>query len=221
MFVRLLFLLLLALNIGVGAWLVFGDGQVVARPPVTDPGVPELKLLSERDGPGSGQAAGREQPVSARAAKAGDRCLAIGPFDTLSDTRDVIDALSAHVPRIQYRQEQTTQSSGWWVYLPPLPSRDQALGVARQLTDKGISDYYVVTAGDRQNTISLGLYHDQGNALRRQQQLVALGFHPQVKQRTETLPQYWVDIALPADPGFHWHQDLKRDDVKAHSINCF
>jgi hypothetical protein len=35
------------------------------------------------------------------------------------------------------------------------------------------------------------------------------------------LPEYWVDIALPADPGFDWHAYLKRDDIKAQSIDCF
>ena len=49
MFVRLLFLLLLALNIGVTAWLfLVPQPQARAFAP-TDPGVAELVLLSERD----------------------------------------------------------------------------------------------------------------------------------------------------------------------------
>ncbi len=213
MFVRLLFLLLIALNAGVGAWLAFGHPPAAALPPATDPGVPELQLL------GGGSHA--DAKTQGGVAQGDGKCLRIGPFDTQSDTRDALKALAPHVAAIQYRQEQTTQSTGWWVYLPPLSSRDQALAMARKLSAKGVSDYYVVTAGDRQNTISLGLFHDQDNARRRQQKLVDLGFQPQVQERTETLPQYWVDIALPRKPGFDWHAVLKRDDVKATPSSCF
>ena len=47
MFLRLLFVLLIALNIAVGAWLVLGQDDVHVRS-VTDPGVPVLHLLTER-----------------------------------------------------------------------------------------------------------------------------------------------------------------------------
>lgn len=216
MFFRLLFLLLIALNVGVAAWLAFGHPVRVAPPPA-DPGVAELKLLSERDGKAAAAAPAKPE----RARRASDRCLAIGPFDTQSDTRAVVDALTPHVPRIQFRQEQTTQSTGWWVYLPAFPSRDDALATARRLSAKGVHDYYVVTAGDRQNTISLGLFHDPDNARRRQQALVALGFQPKLSERTETLPQYWVDIAMPAAAGFDWHRYVDRPGVGAQAVDCF
>ena len=220
MFVRLLLLLLIALNIGVAGWLVFGHAPVRTWPPRTDPGVPELKLLSEQAVPVPAGSAG--SPASPAVAVEGDgKCLRIGPFDTQSDTRDAVRALTPHVADIQFQQEQVTQSTGWWVYLPPLPSRDKALAVARQLSDKGVNDYYVVTAGDRQNTISLGLYHDPDNARRREKQLVNLGFQPQLQERTETLPQYWVEIALPRKPGFDWHDYVKQGDVKASPASCF
>lgn len=222
MFVRLLFLLLIALNVGVGAWLAFGDGGKRPMPVAADPGVPELHLLSEgRSHAGVPQAVSHPSEARKHAVQAGSRCLSIGPFDTQSDTRDAVRALTAHVADIQYRQEQTTQSSGWWVYLPPLSSRDQALAMARKLSAKGVSDYYVVTAGDRQNTISLGLFHDPDNARRRQQKLIDLGFKPELKERTETLPEYWVDIALPADPKFDWRVYVPRADVSAKPVSCF
>ena len=122
MFFRLLFLLLIALNIGAGAWLAFGPAPARTFPPATDPGVPELKLLSEQGM--QSPAALAAQRARAKAEKGDGRCLRIGPFDTKSDTRDAIHDLGPHVADIQYRQEQTTQSTGWWVYLPPLASRD-------------------------------------------------------------------------------------------------
>ena len=44
-----LFVLLLALNIGAGCWLLFAAPREPAALPATDPGVPSLQLLSERD----------------------------------------------------------------------------------------------------------------------------------------------------------------------------
>ena len=204
MFVRLLFLLLIALNIGVGAWLVFGHAPVRALPPAPIRACRSCKLLSEQ-AVAVLPAALAAQRVPRRRREGDGKCLRIGPFDTQSDTRDAIHALTPHVADIQYRQEQTTQSTGWWVYLPPLPSRDQALAVARQLSAKGVSDYYVVTAGRSPEHHLAGPVPRPGQRQRRQKQLVDLGFQPQMQERTETLPQYWVDIALPRKPGFDWH----------------
>jgi hypothetical protein len=218
MFLRLLFLLLIALNAGVAGWLLFGR-SAAPLPPATDPGVPELQLLSERAGAALPRAAASVPESPAQ--RSLDRCLSIGPFDTQADTRVAIDALTPHVPRIQYRELQTTQSRGWWVFLPPLASREAALSAARALSAKGISDYYVVTAGDQQNTVSLGLFHDPDNARRRRDQLVKLGFQPQLAERTETLPVYQVDFALPAAPGFDWRAYVGASDIQAQPISCF
>ena len=215
MFYRLLFLLLVAFNIGVAAWLAFGRAPVAPLPLATDPGVPELKLLSERAGTPSAV------PES-RAALASDRCESIGPFPTQVDMRAAMQTLTPHVPRIQYREEQTHQSRGFWVYLPALPTRDAALATARALSAKNVRDYYVVTAGDQQNTISLGLFHDRANADNRRAQIASLGFNPQVTERMETLPVYWVDFALPPQPGFDWRTWLPgRSDLQMQTVNCF
>jgi hypothetical protein len=105
--------------------------------------------------------------------------------------------------RIRTRETRATQTRGYWVFLPAMASREEALGVARQLSGKGVRDYYVVTAGDQQNTVSLGLFRDQGNAERRRAEIAALGLAPKVNARTEELPVYWLDFALagtePAD----------------------
>lgn len=220
MFLRLLFLLLLALNAGVAGWLLFGH-HAAPLPTPTDPGVAELRLLSERPGSAEVQAAGLTQASRPKAALASDRCLSIGPFTTQADTRNAVDALTPHVARIQFREQQATQSRGWWVFLPAFRSREDAVATARELSAKGVHDYYVVTAGDQQNTVSLGLFHDPDNAKRRRDQLVALGFQPQLAERTETLPVYRVDFALPSAPGFDWHNYVSAAGIDAQPVGCF
>lgn len=202
MFVRALFLLLLALNIGGACWLAFANRPASDAAPAADPGVARLELLSERDRGVVDQAelAGPpESPVDL----ANDQCRRFGPFPTQADARAAMNALTPSTKRIRMREEHATQTRGYWVYLPAMPTREQALAAARSLSAKGVRDYYVVTAGDQQNTVSLGLFRDQGNAERRRAEIAALGLSPKVNARTEDLPAYWLDFALvgaePAD----------------------
>ncbi len=223
MFIRLLFLLLVALNLGAGAWLVFGRTPAPTLPPVTDPGVPELRLLSETHRPVHARKVPAVPATAATTAPhSGDACSTLGPFMTAVDMRAAMQALSPHVARIQYHEEATPRSHGYWVYLPAAPDREGALDAARRLADKGIHDYYVVTAGDSQNTISLGLFNDRSNAEKRLAQLQALDFAAKVEQRIDTESAYWIDYAVPADATFDWKAWLPgRNDLQSKSIDCF
>lgn len=213
MIVRLLCLLLFALNLGAAAWLLFGRAPPAPLPPPTDPGVSELKLLSEA---GHGTRTTRAAPLAA------DRCTTLGPFDTDVDMRAAMQALTSHVARIQFRVEQVTQSHGFWVYLPAAPTREGALAEARQLAAKGVRDYYVVTAGDQQNTVALGLFTDMQNASKRQAELAKQGFTAKVEQRTDTGSAWWVDYAVPVASRFQWQAWLPgRNDLTSHPVACF
>ena len=221
MFVRALFLLLLAANLGAASWLVFAPNTQATQAPASDAGVPRLVLLSERD---HGEAA---QELSAapesRADQGNDECHSIGTFPTQADVRSAITALTPLTRRIQFREAHATQARGYWVYLPAFTTREQALTAARQLSSKGVRDYYVVTAGDQQNTISLGLFRDQGNAERRRAEIAALGFTPQSIARTEELPVYWLDFATDRTHPLDWRTKLGAGAaaLKEQPIACF
>ena len=228
MFVRLLFLLLLALNLGAGVWLLFGHAPAAPLPPATDPGVAELRLWSEipKSARPADTSPGAPPLASAVAVAAspltGETCKTVGPFMTTADMRSAMQTLSPRVARIQYREEQVSRSHGYWVYLPAVASREAALDEARQLAAKDIHDYYVVTAGDSQNTISLGLFNDEGNANKRLAMLVGKGFPAKVEQRIDTEPAYWLDYAVPEGSAFDWQARLPgRNDLKSKSIDCF
>lgn len=197
MFVRALFVLLLALNIGAGCWLLFAAPHRDATLPPTDPGVPALQLLSERDAAIAHPEL--DSVPESEADLANDVCRTLGPFQTQADARAAATALRPLVKRSRTRETKQTQTRGYWVYFAAAPSREAALVTARQLADKKVRDYYVVTAGEQQNMISLGLFRDQNNAERRRADLAALGFEPKVATRTEDLPAYWIDFALSGE----------------------
>jgi len=248
MVLRLLFVLLIALNIAVGAWLWLGQDDVHGRS-ASDPEVPTLHLLAERPAPPASapEAAASVQPPAAATAPAQPAapasvavktpppalpstpsrsntytCISIGPFATPVDLHNARNALTAQAARMRQRQEQTTQTRGWWVYLPASASRDQALAQARRLSAANISDYFVVGAGGQPNTISLGLFKDPANARKRRDEVVAAGFPAQMTERTETVPEYWLDLAVADAAHLDWRGRLRNaGGIGSHSTGCF
>ncbi|KZC38998.1 MULTISPECIES: SPOR domain-containing protein [Rhodanobacter] len=229
MFLRLLFVLLTALNIAVGAWLLLGQPYARGGMP-SDPGVTELRLLSELPVPGPAAAATAAIPAAATAAVPAAAtpprhlsysCLALGPFATPQDLRSARQALSAQTVRMRSRQEQASQTSGWWVYLPAAGSRAQALAVARQLAARNIDDYFVVSAGDQPNTISLGLFKDPANARKRRDEVTAAGFPARMSERSESVPEYWLDLVVADGGNFDWRSRVRTAGIDARGTGCF
>lgn len=225
MFLRLLFVLLTALNIAVGAWLLLGQPYARGGTP-SDPGVAELRLLSELPSPGPAATATVPAPAPAPATVAPPRnlsysCLALGPFATPQDLRNARQALSAQATRMRSRQEQASQTSGWWVYLPAAGSRTQALAVARQLAARSINDYFVVSSGDQPNTISLGLFKDPANARKRRDEVTAAGFPARMSERSESVPEYWLDLVVADGGNFDWRSRVRTSGIGSHSTGCF
>lgn len=226
MFPRLLFVFLSALNIAVGAWLVLGQPYARGGNP-SDPGVPELRLLSELPestvAPSEsvhGLADASPSPATPRGSIS-PSCLALGPFATPQDLRRARQALGAQVERMRARQEQTRQASGWWVYLPAAGSRTKALELARQLGAHNIHDYFVVSSGDQPNTVSLGLFRDPDNARKRRDAVVAAGFPARMSERSETVPEYWLDLVVADGARFDWRRRIDAAGVGSHSTGCF
>ncbi|MFC5437128.1 SPOR domain-containing protein [Rhodanobacter umsongensis] len=222
MFLRLLFVLLSALNIAVGAWLLLGQPYARGGNP-TDPGVAELRLLSEM--PEADIRASTPATVVAPATAAEPEpsysCVALGPFATPQDLRNARRALATQATRMRSRQEQASQANGWWVYLPAAGSRAQALEQARQLGAHHIGDYFVVSSGDQPNTISLGLFKDPANARKRRDEVAAAGFPARMSERSESVPEYWLDLVVADRGRFDWRSRVAASGIGSHSTGCF
>jgi len=217
MILRLLFVLLSALNIAVAAWVWLGQPYAATARPVTDAGVPELKLLADLPvaAPVAPVATMRAGTVTEH-----QRCMALGPFATPQDLRRTRQVLVASLLRTRFRQEQVAQSSTWWVYLPPAANRAAALANARQLDARHIADYFVVGTGEQSNSVSLGVFKDPANARRRLDEVRAAGFPARMIERVQNAPQYWLDVVVPAGRPFD-AAALGADAPRGHSIGCF
>ncbi len=217
MILRGLVVVLVCLNLGIAAWWVAQPGSVPMPPPPVDAGVGGLVLLGEAEAPPSpDQMELGAVPVPMPDAAA---CLTLGPFSTPAELRAAMAALTPGVARIQFREVAATELRGYRVYLPASGSREAALATARRLAAQGVRDYYVVTAGEQENTVSLGLFRDLANAEKRRAELGGLGFQAVLEPRTEDAAQWWIDLA--AEPGFDWRALLPRTaGVEARTVAC-
>lgn len=218
MLLRALILLLLCMNVGVAAWWATHRDPVPAVLPATDTGVASLTLLSEAPRPPVAVTDAEELSADPQQLDARAVCLSLGPFASSAEVRRAMNTLLPKVERIQFREVPALAIRGYRVFLPPAGSRAEALEAGRALAAKGISDYYVVTAGDQQNTISLGLFRDVVNANKRHDEVAALGYNPIVEARTEAAPQWWIDLAAP--PGFDWQALLPDTELQAKAMPC-
>ncbi|MEM1090308.1 MAG: SPOR domain-containing protein [Pseudomonadota bacterium] len=211
---RGVFFALLLANLG---YYAFGTTQTrrgpVALPPLP-PGVAELKLIAEREAEmlvTDGDLGGNLT----------SECFSLGPFTNQSDLRRAAQAMSPYVGASRQRQDQRLVDRGFWVYLPAVATREEAINQARSLSEAGLNDYYVVTGGDRENTVSLGLFREQNNAMRRRRSLQALGFEAEIARRQEEAVVYWFDYRRAGDEA-PWKEVLASlKSVGQKPIPCF
>ena len=73
-------------------------------------------------------------------------------------------------------QRQVEHVSGYWVYIPPLPTRVEVDRKIAQLKARGVTEYFVVQeAGPAHNAISLGIFKSADAAQKFLQNLMQKG----------------------------------------------
>jgi hypothetical protein len=212
------------------------------------PDVPTLTLLSERDEatmrqlvqepvpasvpapvPTSGQplatATDADASVTPALPDLQSLCKRLGPFDAQTSAQSALGKIAALASKAQIQQIDDMQASGYWVYLPSqkvgADGRDAALVMARQLSAAKVRDYYVVTTGENENTISLGVFRDAFNADKRMAEVAALGFYPKRQERGEPIKRFYVEYTVDANRQTLMGQLIGRfNGLRNEAINC-
>ncbi len=148
-------------------------------------------------------------------------CFSIGPLNSLLAQQRAEDRLRAYTIRLRSRQTVAERDRGWWVYLPS-GSRGEALDLTRTLTEAGLDDFFVVTHGEMQNVVSVGLFENIDNARARLRQVRAAGFNAQLEIRREDTPQFWVDYEAEPGANVPWEFIIEASAGAQHRpIPCF
>lgn len=103
-------------------------------------------------------------PAAPPAAKKPPVCLEWGPFagNELARAGRALGALNLN-DRVS--RKPILEAGGYWVYIPPLGSRQAALSKIAELKRLGVSDYLLIQGGGQwQNAISLGVLSTEAAA---------------------------------------------------------
>ena len=131
---------------------------------------------------------------SAQAAVESPDCIQLGPFNSEDDLAVFRTEVVSILKRVQTLKTESIVEKGYWVYLPPYPTRAEALQVVEQMSKAGGKDFYVVPRGTTVNAVSLGVFRSMTRAERRREQIrqLGLGLGVAIELQTETEPRYWL-----------------------------
>ncbi|MFN4324694.1 MAG: SPOR domain-containing protein [Azonexus sp.] len=73
------------------------------------------------------------------------------------------------------RKTVASESNGWWVYIPALPSKADAERKAGELRNLGVTDFFIVQEGASRHAISLGIFSSDKGAGERLAELKGKG----------------------------------------------
>jgi hypothetical protein len=190
---KAIFLLLLLINIVLAGWSTLTslrDNTADDRPVVTEkakPDLPTLKVLTDEQLSNLKVLTSNEGLLQ----QPDELCSMVGPYKNLAQADILIERLSALDVSAVLETLEIPVEPAYWVYLPPLPSKDSAYRKLSELQALKI-DSYVIPKGNLTNGISLGLFNEHSGAIARQEELSAKGYDVFVHTETRTVAQNWV-----------------------------
>lgn len=151
--------------------------------------------------PIAGDARSEESGAAAEegATAAAAQCTSVGPFRELSQAATAAAALRTVGYEPLQRIAEGDIWIGYWVYIPAIETEREANEILTRVRAEGITDSYVIPNSDSGNLVSLGVFSEISGVSRIREQMRALGFEPQVVDRTRRATVYWIDISLRTD----------------------
>ncbi|MCQ4265561.1 sporulation protein [Stutzerimonas stutzeri] len=187
---RWFFLLLMLLN-------VFFWVQHQYQAPVR---VKEVTPLDAYNRPQQNIALLSESSAPARRAVSGpgtddNSCLFLGGFDDEQAAASLEQRLLSLDVQSEMQHVDVIGGVDYWVYLPPLASRQASLRQLRELQSRNV-DSYIITVGDLANGISLGIFSRKDSAEGVVARLREVDYAALVRELPRMHRKYWVRIAV-------------------------
>jgi hypothetical protein len=149
------------------------------------------------------------------------RCFTLGPFHSSEDMDEVLLRLPDVSAGIQDRETQALVEKGYWVFLPPYESLLEANKVLLSLQALGLKDIGVIYNGEHKNSISLGYFLRQENALKRKHGLESRGYKPSMRVQRQAESRYWLDYEqLPGSALLALDMQNRPNDFMQRAMPC-
>jgi hypothetical protein len=126
-------------------------------------------------------------------------CFSIGPVQEGAEVENMRAWLEQRGGQASLRSGERRELALYWVFFPPLGSRDAARTRVAELTSKGIEDIFMIHRGDMANAVSLGVYSRKTSLERRLAELRKEGYDPEVTSRYRQKKATWYDVAFTPD----------------------
>lgn len=123
-------------------------------------------------------------------------CGSLGPMADVDTATALERTLSGQGVDTVSRKESVEKSIGYWVIVPPLATKDEAVGLVNRMRDAGFKDVGRFHKGEEKNGISLGVFSRRANAEIRQKEVAKKGFETEILHRTKQADQFWLDFEL-------------------------
>ncbi|PZP20574.1 SPOR domain-containing protein [Pseudomonas kuykendallii] len=190
---RWLFLLLLMLNL---FYYVWHQQQAPLRVKEVAPlslyrsAEDNIRLLSESGNVPAIQ--GRPAPV-APGGQVDDVCLFLGGYAGEADIQPLEQRLKGLDVSAQVQARDAEGAVDYWVYLPPLASRQASFRQLKELQSRHI-DSYLIGEGDLADGISLGMFPRQELADALVRRLNEAGYEPQMRELPRAYRSFWLRV---------------------------
>lgn len=122
-------------------------------------------------------------------------CLTLGPWDESGPSEQLQKQLAQDSDlKLAPRKKVETEILGYWVTIPSKGTEQQALAIKSKLERAGYDDLWVINAGPRAHSISLGYYVQREPAERIRSSLAQKGFKAVIEPKERERTRYWLDI---------------------------
>ena len=183
---RSIIVLLLLANLGFFAW-----SHWIVRPssaPATQAAAGSRLVLASE--------APSAPPLPALRLDADTRCVSLGPFLDLTEAARASARLREAGLGPRQRAADGPVWAGYWVSMTGIADANAAEQIVQRLRQFGVRDAYVMPGEAAGPAISLGLFTERPRALRRVDEVRALGYQPEVTERQRSGTVYWIDVDI-------------------------
>jgi hypothetical protein len=163
-------------------------------------GAGSIQLLAELNKPQP------RKPTSKKNKKA-PLCWAVGPYQVELDAKHVYARMLAIDIPAKVEKQLVVIKEEFWVYLPPLPNKKQAIRKLKELQKRNV-DSFIITEGDLANGISLGLFSKKASVDRLLKGLKKKRITASIKPLQRTRGQYWV--TTPVNKQFSMDENTQK-----------
>lgn len=181
---RILIIALVTLNvlyfIGVYLFSVAFDRP----PPLKEPDIPTIKLLSMNASGGLGAAGNNTDGT----------CYTVGPYNIEKTARDMAEKISDAGLAVRIKRQQTDRIQKYLVFLPQLPTRAAAEKVVADIKQHKIDQYAIIDSGPYKNAIALGTFNNLDKARRHTEYVRFLGYDAKHTAQKQRATVYWVSF---------------------------